>query len=177
MRENPSVGRYAVVAILFALGLMAKPQIITTPLVLLLWDYWPFGRMFSSQRESSGREYAARPFAALFLEKIPLLLLSTASAIITMKAQQAGGAVRTAVEFSFAVRAKMQLSAYARYLGKAFWPGTLAPLYPHPGNFLASWQLRDGWSLFAGGNSGCLRRGGSDISQWAGSGSWARSSR
>lgn len=139
--RKPDVGRYAVVAILFALGLMAKPQIITTPLVLLLWDYWPLGRMFSSQRESSGREYAARPFAALFLEKIPLLLLSTASAIITMKAQQAGGAVRTAVEFSFAVRAENAVVAYARYLGKAFWPGTLAPLYPHPGNFLASWQV------------------------------------
>jgi tetratricopeptide (TPR) repeat protein len=138
--RKPGVGRYIVVATCFALGLMAKPQIITLPFVLLLWDYWPLGRMFPQQREASA-EYAARSFSSLVLEKIPLFLLSAASAIITMKVQQGGGAIRSALEFSFAVRFENALVAYARYVGKAFWPAHLAPLYPHPGNSLPGWQV------------------------------------
>ena len=45
--RQPAIGRYLVVALLFAMGLMSKPQIITLPFVLLLWDYWPLGRMFA----------------------------------------------------------------------------------------------------------------------------------
>jgi protein O-mannosyl-transferase len=43
MPASREVGRYLVVAVLFALGLMSKPQVITLPFVLLLWDYWPLG--------------------------------------------------------------------------------------------------------------------------------------
>ena len=42
---KPEVSRYAWVAFLYALGLMSKPQVITFPCVLLLWDYWPLQRM------------------------------------------------------------------------------------------------------------------------------------
>ena len=80
------------------------------------------------------RQCRARSFSYLIVEKIPLFLLSLASAIITMKAQKAGGAVRSALEFSFPVRLENALVSYARYVGKAFWPSRLAPLYPHPGN-------------------------------------------
>ena len=51
--REPRVGRYLAVAGLFALGLMAKPQVITLPFVLLLWDYWPLRRMFASDPESA----------------------------------------------------------------------------------------------------------------------------
>jgi tetratricopeptide (TPR) repeat protein len=138
--RKPGVGRYVAVAILFALGLMAKPQIITLPLVLLLWDYWPLERMFSGQLDSPA-VYAGRSFPGLVLEKIPLLLISAGSGIITMTAQRAGGAVRSAMEVPFAARLENALVAYARYAGKAFWPVRLAPLYPHPGNSLAGWQV------------------------------------
>jgi tetratricopeptide (TPR) repeat protein len=139
--RNPQVGRYVVVAILFALGLMAKPQIITLPLVLLLWDYWPLGRMFRPQAETSGMAYRPSTFMGLVIEKVPLFLLSIASAIITMKAQHAGGAVRSVVEVSLTARLENAVVAYARYVGKAFWPLHLAPLYPHPGNNLPGWQV------------------------------------
>src|SRR5271165_5013788 len=70
--RRPSVGRYLVVALLFALGLMAKPQVITFPFVLLLWDYWPLRRMFAAQESSSGIAAAsvipARTFWQLVLE-------------------------------------------------------------------------------------------------------------
>ena len=78
--RNPGVGRYLSVALLFALGLMAKPMVITLPFVLLLLDYWPL------QRISTGT-------SRLFAEKIPLFVMSAASALITVFAQHTGGAL------------------------------------------------------------------------------------
>ena len=43
--RKPRVGPYLSVVVLFALGLMAKPQVVTLPFVLLLWDWWPLGRV------------------------------------------------------------------------------------------------------------------------------------
>jgi len=136
--RKPELRRYLVLAALFALGLMAKPQVITFPLVLLLWDYWPLGRV-GSTREFSNK-VAQRGFSSLVIEKLPLFALSAASAIITMKAQSAGGAVRSEIEYPFAVRFGNALLAYARYLGKAVWPSHLAAMYPHPGESLQAWQ-------------------------------------
>jgi len=136
--RKPELRRYLVVAALFALGLMAKPQVITFPLVLLLWDYWPLGRVGSTHEFSN--KVAQRGFSSLVIEKLPLFALSAASAIITMKAQSAGGAVRSEIEYPFAVRFGNALLAYARYLGKAVWPSHLAAMYPHPGESLQAWQ-------------------------------------
>ncbi|MGA8272697.1 MAG: hypothetical protein WB919_14145, partial [Candidatus Sulfotelmatobacter sp.] len=88
--RSESVKRYAVVAALFALGLMAKPEIITLPFVLLLWDYWPLRRMFSTvSREDLPHVAVPRTFLFLALEKVPLLLLAAASAVITFMVQSA----------------------------------------------------------------------------------------
>lgn len=134
-----SVRRYAVVAALFAVGLMAKPEIITLPFVLLLWDYWPLRRMFGEpSAEDLPGATVRRSFSFLFLEKVPLLLLSAGSAAITLAAQRAGHALR-------AVPAWMRFGnaavAYVRYIGKAFWPVHLAVPYPHPGRLLPVWEI------------------------------------
>jgi tetratricopeptide (TPR) repeat protein len=126
--RRPGIARYTLVAVLFALGLMAKPQVITFPFVLLLWDYWPLGRL------SAG-------FSKLLLEKLPLLGLSLVSAIVTVQAQTAGGAVRSMAEYSFPIRLENAIVAYARYIGVMFWPSKLSPMYPHPGTSLAAWQV------------------------------------
>jgi len=142
--RRPGAARYAAVAVLFACGLMAKPQIITLPFLLLLWDYWPLRRMFPGRADSAQGtkpRFAARSFRWLVVEKLPLLLLSAASALITLKAQKAGGAVRALEEFPLSLRLQNAVVSYARYVGKAFWPARLAPLYPHPGNSLAAWQV------------------------------------
>jgi protein O-mannosyl-transferase len=136
--RKPELRRYLVVAALFALGLMAKPQVITLPFVVLLWDYWPL-RHLDSARESSNKT-AQRSFSSLIIEKLPLFALSAASAIITLKAQSAGGAVRSDLEYPFSVRMGNALLAYTRYLGKAVWPSHLAAMYPHPGESLQAWQ-------------------------------------
>ncbi|MFZ0733876.1 MAG: tetratricopeptide repeat protein [Candidatus Sulfotelmatobacter sp.] len=136
--ERPSVKRYSWVAVLFALGLMAKPQVITLPCVLLLWDYWPLQR-FGSPRTSDGvSRYAPASFRRLAREKVPLFILAAADAVITMRAQHK--AVSSAMAYSFPVRLENAVLAYSRYIGHAFWPFALSPAYPHPGNTIPLWQ-------------------------------------
>jgi len=130
--KQPDWKRHVAVFVLFAAGLASKPMAITLPFVLLLLDYWPLRRV---------PEERWLPQARLVLEKLPLLALSAASAFITVKAQQAGGAVRSTEEFSFAVRLANAIYSYAMYLWKMVWPAHLAPLYPHPGASLAAWQV------------------------------------
>ena len=134
---RPNLQRYVTVATLFALALMAKPMVITLPFVLLLLDYWPLGRI----QGSSAAPAPQKPMFGLFLEKVPLLLLSAGSALITMRAQQAGGSIRSMLQVSPGVRIENALVAYALYLWKMAWPARLAPLYPHPGDSLAAWQV------------------------------------
>jgi protein O-mannosyl-transferase len=149
--QRPGVVRYSIVALLFACGLMAKPQVITFPFVLLLWDYWPLERMLpppSSEPDTIPMTGAQSVFRLVF-EKLPLMLLCVASSIITMKAQQAGGAVGTFTQYPFSMRLQNAIVSYARYLGKAFWPWPLAPMYPHPENSLATWQIAGALLLLA----------------------------
>ena len=129
VRRGGGVKRYAVVAVLFALGLMAKPEIITLPFVLLLWDFWPLGRtpVLSSQfsvlsekppEEALGTSAPVpRSLSFLFLEKVPLLLLSLASGVLTLLAQRAGHAVRSVPASE---RWGNAVVAYVRYLGRRF---------------------------------------------------------
>jgi protein O-mannosyl-transferase len=136
--RQPRVGRYATVALLFALGLMAKPQIITLPFVLLLWDYWPLRRMFGGSEEASSetRVIPAKSASWLALEKLPLLVLALASAAITLHAQRAA-----TTPYSIPVRIANALVSYAWYVRKAFWPSHLALMYPHPPGFPPIWQM------------------------------------
>lgn len=134
--RGPRPGKYVLTALLFSLGLMAKPQVITFPFVLLLWDYWPLRRLGSA----ASTPPASSSILALTGEKMPLLLLSTASAVITMRAQQFGHAVRTTAEFSFSVRIENALLSYVRYIEKFFWPHPLSPFYAHPENTIPAWQ-------------------------------------
>ena len=144
--RQPTVARYLAVALLFAMGLMSKPMVITLPIVLLLLDYWPLGRThFSANVES--RDEASPRFAAstqpvwrLCLEKVPLLLLSAGSAIVTMLAQRAGGAVLTSAERSPLLRLENVIVCYVLNIKKVFWPSHLAALYPYP-HTLPAWQV------------------------------------
>jgi hypothetical protein len=145
--SEPRTSRYAVVAAFFALGLMAKPQVITLPFVLLLWDYWPLRRMaiaghpptFDTPDDGA---LPQRSFSWLIGEKLPLVALCGASVFITMEAQQAAGAMHTVKNsFPLSIRLGNAIVCYARYLGKAFWPSRLALIYPHPGASLKTWEV------------------------------------
>lgn len=136
--RKPGWRRYLAVTGLFAAGLASKPMVITLPFVLLLLDYWPLARVREASAEANKNTF---PWSSLVLEKLPLLALSAASAVITMQAQQAGGAIRATSEVSFGSRIATAIWAYAMYLWKMVWPARLAPLYPHPGDSLAAWQV------------------------------------
>jgi protein O-mannosyl-transferase len=145
--KKPDWRRYLLVVALFAAGLMAKPMVITLPFVLLLLDYWPLDRTpqnTAHSAASSASAYGAprRPYSVLLIEKLPLLLLSAASAWITLKAQR--GAVRNLEEFPFAIRVENAIVAYGMYLWKMLWPGRLA-FYSHSVIALLAWQ----WILSA----------------------------
>ena len=131
--RKPRDWRYAVVALFFALGLMAKPQVITLPCVLLLWDYWPLGRMFASASSEAGQ--AALPpksFSWLVMEKLPLFVIAGASAVLTMYVQRVGGARNW---FPRHIRLENAIVSYAQYVSKTLWPSRLALFYPHPDSF------------------------------------------
>lgn len=133
---------YLLVAILFVLGLMAKPQIVTLPFALLLWDYWPLQRMGAApSAASSPTASTTRSFRFLVLEKWPLFLLAAADSIVTVAAQRAGNAVRTVTEVSLSARIENVFVSYVRYIGKFIWPSRLAPMYPRPGNSLPAWEV------------------------------------
>jgi len=142
--RRPGPLRYAAVACFFALALLSKPQVIAFPFLLLLWDYWPLGRI--------GAPFVAGPLARgwnvskgqsgwLLLEKAPLLLLSAASAVVTMKAQKTGDAIQTFTRNSLLMRLENAAISYARYVGKAFWPSKLVALYLHPTKLYPAGQI------------------------------------
>jgi tetratricopeptide (TPR) repeat protein len=143
--HRPRVSLYLAVVVLFVLGLMAKPQIVTLPFVLLLWDYWPLQRMSSGSSAGYRRQVSptapGHSFGWLLLEKLPLLMIALADSVVTVIAQRAGSAVRTVNEVSVSARLENSVVSYARYLGKMLWPSRLAPMYPHPGNSLPGWQV------------------------------------
>ena len=137
--HRPRVSSYLAVVILFALALMSKPQVVTLPFLLLLWDYWPLGRTLragDAPSLSGERSIPEKSPAWLVLEKLPLFALSAACALITMKAQRAGGAMGGALRsYSLVNRAENAIVAYTQYVGKAIWPAHLAFFYPHPASF------------------------------------------
>jgi protein O-mannosyl-transferase len=146
--QRPGWRRYFLVVAMFAAGLMSKPMVITLPFVLLLLDYWPLDRIHvsrSSFSEAPQLSFSRLVLKKLLLEKVPLLFLSALSAVITLKAQRSGLAVRTLHQSPLAVRVENAVVAYALYLWKMLWPARLAPLYPRSATALPPWQ----WILSA----------------------------
>lgn len=135
---NPKLGRYVLVAVLFALGLMSKPQVITFPFVLLLWDYWPLCRIsFAGEQGAADAKLPRLKLAQLVWEKVPLFALAGVSATVTMAAQRADG---NKTWYPLALRLGYALVSYAQYIGNALWPARLAAFYPHP-EFVSLWQV------------------------------------
>ncbi len=148
-------GRYALVTVLFVLGLMAKPQIITLPCVFLLWDYWPLKRIFAKPGATNSdmadpEKPAPRSLLFLIAEKIPLFAIVVGASVLTVKGQRTSDAVRTLSDFSLSARIDNAIVSYGQYLADLFWPHHLAPLYPHPMNSLPWWQVTGCAMLLAG---------------------------
>ncbi|HUI05792.1 MAG TPA: tetratricopeptide repeat protein [Verrucomicrobiae bacterium] len=127
---------YALMLVLFALALMAKPMMVTLPFVLLLLDYWPLGRtrwVKSAPTRVSGPATAGGlevPPSQLLKEKLPLFGLAVASCVVTYWARQRSGAIVSLENTPLRIRVANALFAYVGYLGHTLWPTRLAFLYP-----------------------------------------------
>ncbi len=119
--EAATTRRYVAVASFFGLSLLAKPMLVTFPLILLLLDFWPLRRLeWPPQRPV---------FRRLVLEKLPLLAMAAAFSIVTIYAQRSEAMV-SIEHISIPARFANATVAYARYLEKAFWPSNLGVFYP-----------------------------------------------
>lgn len=121
------VSSYLALCAALGFGLLAKPMMVTVPFLLLLLDFWPFGR-FTSWR--------AAP--RLLAEKIPLFLMSATSVAITLVAQSQGGFVKSAEKYPLAGRVANALFSGVSYLRKTFWPVDLAMPYGYPDGMTAA---------------------------------------
>jgi tetratricopeptide (TPR) repeat protein len=134
---------------LFALGLMCKPTLVTLPFVLLLLDYWPLRRIairsltskssraarnrLADRRDANptrGGPLPAKPIGYLLVEKIPFFVLSAASCLATLLAQEK--AVMTIRQLTLGDRVGNAAVSYVTYLGQVIWPTGLAVFYPYP---------------------------------------------
>ena len=140
---------YALALLLFALGLMSKPMLVTLPFVLLLLDYWPLERNKIRNPKAEGRKkseirepkdpattmdspFGFRISLRLLLEKAPFFVLSALASFVTYHVQSRAGAVQVSAVLPFSERLANAAVAYSRYLGKLFYPVKLAVFYPHP---------------------------------------------
>ena len=124
---------YWLALLLFALGLMSKPMLVTLPFVLLLLDYWPLRRF--------ARDDSRFTIGQLACEKIPFLLLTAADSIATIWAQKGAHAIMSGQALDVWSRMGNALVSYASYLGQMIYPAGLVVLYPHPGNRLSVWRV------------------------------------
>ncbi|MEW6072890.1 MAG: tetratricopeptide repeat protein [Planctomycetota bacterium] len=130
--RRPAAGRYLLVAGSFALGLLAKPMLVTLPFVLLLLDAWPLERIGPRTLTAGRAAFPRRPLGALALEKVPLLVLAALSSLATLLVQQASGVVRTMDALPLGARLANAATSYVYYLAKTIWPTDLAFFHPHP---------------------------------------------
>lgn len=127
--ERPRPGRYILVPVFLAIGLMAKPMLVSLPIVLILLDWWPLGRFAETGKPGGWKR--------LIMEKAPLFVLCAASCAVTLTAQRVGMASLKAIPI--VARVENAVVVYAAYIVKAVWPGGLACCYL-PDKHLPVWQ-------------------------------------
>ncbi len=125
--------RYTLALVLFGLGLLAKPSIMTLPFILLLLDFWPLRRIKMGGSNDGGRPACTGlPAARLVLEKVPFMTLSLISFISNLRGASARMGLYTGEATSMGLRISNAFVSTVKYLGKLLWPSDLSVLYPFP---------------------------------------------
>jgi tetratricopeptide (TPR) repeat protein len=126
---EPGWRRYLLMAAVYTVSLLCKPMLMTLPFVLLLLDYWPLRRTAPVR---------------LALEKLPLLALAAACAVITLLSREASGGGVSLERLPLSARLANAGTAYGWYLLHTVWPGRLTVLYLHPVNDWSPWAVGAG---------------------------------
>ena len=141
---------YIFALLFFACGLMSKPMVVTLPFVMLLMDFWPLQRLKAPStprgfREADDQKVETPHWIPLVQEKIPFLLLTIVSCVITLRVQQ--DAMWSPASLPLALRLENVAVAYIRYLFKIVWPSDMALIYPYPTHLPASLVLAASFCL------------------------------
>jgi tetratricopeptide (TPR) repeat protein len=132
--STPTRLRFTLVAMLFALGLMSKPMVITLPFTLLLLDWWPLNRVASADTATGQTgSVSLRPWLPLVVEKWPLFVMSVLSGVLTVVAQSQGGAVATLEAIPASTRLANAALSLGTYAWQTVWPSGLSVFYPLSG--------------------------------------------
>jgi len=142
--RKPGYGRYILVLLCFLMGLMAKPMLVTLPVIMLLLDYWPLRRFWDStvgpaEVKGEARLMIGRRRRLIFIEKIPLLFIALACSVITYRTVSGFQALASPGALPLQDRLSTAVIAAVTYLWKTLWPVELAAFYPHPGSWPFSW--------------------------------------
>ena len=129
--RRPAWHRYGLVFICYLLGLMSKATLVTLPLLLLLLDYWPLGRLHFGQSDGLPQT-TCRPLKILLWEKVPFCLLAGIFGVVAIMAQRSGGALSSLERLPSLNRLANMLINYGLYCWKTIWPANLAIPYPMP---------------------------------------------
>jgi protein O-mannosyl-transferase len=116
--RHPSPVRYAWVLLAYSMAVMAKPTAVTFPLLMLLMDLWPLGRL-------------RLPLRSVVWDKVPLLLIAGVGSILTFAAQKQSGAIAPTDLLPSAARLRNAALSYAGYVGQFLWPVKLSVFYPY----------------------------------------------
>jgi tetratricopeptide (TPR) repeat protein len=131
--RRPKITAYLLTAAFLALGLMAKPMLVTLPFVLLLLDYWPLDRLAPAASRKRKKQDKKFSLPYLLIEKAPLFAMALTSSIITYLVQQKGGAMLETQTYGLGIRIANASISYLQYILKMIWPARLAMFYPHAG--------------------------------------------
>ncbi|MBF0337706.1 MAG: tetratricopeptide repeat protein [Nitrospirae bacterium] len=126
--QRPCTRGYVILSVLFVAGLMAKPMVVTLPVVLVLVDLWPLHRL------------RQKNLIALITEKLPLFAIAAISSLITIYAQQSVSAISSLSQVPLQLRLSNALVSYVRYAGKLLVPTGLSVIYPLENN-LPPWLI------------------------------------
>jgi protein O-mannosyl-transferase len=145
--RKPALYKYLLTLLMYALGLLTKPMLVTLPFVLLLLDYWPLKRFFYGQLSGNGKggrtkiempEFKRFSLFHLIVEKIPFFILSGLSIVLSSLSVQKKGALASFVPMD--LRISNALVSYVKYIGNMIWPQGLTVFYPYP-RMVPMWEV------------------------------------
>jgi Flp pilus assembly protein TadD len=141
--DGPRVGSRWLAVAAYAASLLAKPMLVSLPILLLLFDLWPLRR--------------AEPWRRLLVEKAPLIALAAASCVVTSFAQSGGGVMRSLTQYPLPVRVANAAVSYLLYFAKAVWPTKLSVYYPYPYGGIPAWVIAASFLTLAVATIACFR--------------------